>query len=1025
MSDRMIPIPYEEMIQWIFSEYHAEKSIFGLSSDKFYNKMNENNLSLFGYSLESPLGPAAGPHTQLAQNIVTAYLAGSRFIELKTVQKLDGEDLPVSKPCIFARDEGYNVEWSTELTVEAAFEEYVKAWFLIKILSEELSLGSTCGFVFNMSVGYDLDGIKTPKLDAFIEGLKDASKTEIYKQCKQSTLKHIHRLAKVDKDFIETISPNICNSITLSTLHGCPPEEIERIASYLLEEKKLNTYIKCNPTLLGYDFTRDLLNQLGYEYLSFDDHHFRNDLQFDDAVPLIARMQKLSKEVGLDFGVKLSNTFPVRITDNTLPGDEMYMSGRALFPLTIHLAFKLASAFQGNLRISWSGGADSHNVYKIFETGIWPITLATSLLKPGGYARLLQLTDSLDRMNKSGEFQGIDRLKLKKLADSSRTDSCYQKDSREVQNRKINKTLPLLDCYIAPCKEGCPIGQDIPEYIRLVGEKRFREAFETIVAKNPLPFITGTICNHECETKCTRLDYEEAVDIRGCKLVAAEAAFKEYIESIEQAEVSSDVKVAVIGAGPAGLSAAYFLCKQGIETTVFDCREKIGGIIEHVAPEFRISKEAIRSDMELIRKAGVKFRLGVNAAFSVEELKSEGFTYVFIAIGAEKPTLLPLDSCDKPPLNVLEFLQIYNQCGKSLIVGKNVAVIGAGNSAMDAARSAKRLSGVDSVSIIYRRTKKEMPADPEELQLALDEGVQFLELLSPVSFVNNMLKCQKMKLGSPDASGRRTTIPIPDQFDTFLMDSLISAVGEHVDSDILQKNGISLSKNGYAVVDPETLETSCENVFIGGDARMGPATIVKGIADGTRFAQTVLKRENKGKLDLDSITGFDALKRQKEIQDKKAVMKRKFAPDSEHVRCLECNTLCNICVEVCPNRANICIRRLDDSLSSGTKQNQVIHIEGLCNECGNCEVFCPYQSAPYKDKFTLYWSVEEFERCHHAGFVAIDFQRGLFKVRLGDKVSDLEFHPLGTWESDIPKEFGDLIQKVFLEYSYLFSQRGG
>ncbi len=209
---------------------------------------------------------------------IPAYVAGARFFELKTVQILDGEDLPVSKPCIDARDECYNVEWSTELTVPEAFDEYVKAWFALKLISEEFNLGAPDGFVFNMSVGYDLKGIKSEKIDRFIKGLKDASGAPIWDECSKWALSNITDFSNIDRKYIDRISPNICSSITLSTLHGCPPEEIERIASYLIKEKHLNTYVKINPTILGYKLARETMDSIGFGYVSFGELHFKEDL---------------------------------------------------------------------------------------------------------------------------------------------------------------------------------------------------------------------------------------------------------------------------------------------------------------------------------------------------------------------------------------------------------------------------------------------------------------------------------------------------------------------------------------------------------------------------------------------------------------------------------------------------------------------------------------------------------------------------------------------------------------------------
>lgn len=1016
MSDRMKPIPFDILIQWVLEEIEKEKSIFGVPNGKFFRKSNNRNLYFSGGILENPLGPAAGPNTQLAQNIIASYVAGSRFFELKTVQILDGADLPVSKPCISAKDEGYNVEWSTELTVPDAFNEYVKAWFVLNILAKELALGSNNGFMFNMSVGYDLKGIKSPKIDTFIDGLKDASQTAVWKECKEYLLTNTGSFSHIDGGFIEGISPAICTSITLSTLHGCPPQEIERIARYLLGEKKLHTFVKCNPTLLGYEFARDTLDKMGYDYMEFDDHHFSNDLQFDDAVPMIARLKEFAKDLDLTFGVKLSNTFPVKISNNELPGEEMYMSGRALYPLTVNLAYRLAKSFDGDLRISYSGGADFFNIDKIYKTGIWPITLATSILKPGGYSRLKQMADLLEEAFEGSPLSGINLQRLKSLAESAISDSYHLKERRGFESRKLKKNIPLTDCFIAPCTNGCPIGQDIPEYIRLAGEGRFLEALEVITAKNPLPFITGTLCNHCCMTKCTRLDYDESVRIREIKLLAARNAFGELLGKLKTPVINSSFKVAVIGGGPAGLAAAYFLGQNGIDVTVFEKRDDIGGVMRHIAPDFRISKEAINNDMELIRKMGAKFRLGVDGDFSLEALKKEGFKYIFIAIGAWKPGLFKLDSCDREILNVLEFLEAYNKNRDALKIGKTVVVVGAGNSAMDAARSAKRLPGVENVHIVYRRTRKYMPADQDEVKLALEDGVGIKELLAPVSYTNGILVCQKMMLGAPDSSGRRSPAAIAGELVELNADSVIAAVGEQVDGEQLLKNGIELDSKGRIKADPETNETSVIGVFTGGDALRGPATIVEGIADGTKFAQLVLKKEKGQMLKLGSTADFNRDKQLNEISNKKGVLKNTCDPEKESERCLECSYLCNICVEVCPNRANVPVNVRTEKLKCS---NQVIHMDGMCNECGNCETFCPYDGAPYKDKFTLYRNQDDFEDSRNAGFVPVDKASGKFKVRLEGKITDISFDQSGKYKGDIPVDIADLIWSIYKNYRYM------
>ena len=531
MSDIMRPMPFAHLMNWILSEYRAQGSVFGVS--KLVRHADGKALPIFEEKIESPYGPAAGPHTQLAQNIIAAYAAGSRFFEVKTVQVMDGEELSkcVSKPCITAADECYNCEWSTELYVPQAFAEYVKAWFACKLLAKELELGDPDGFVFNMSVGYDLKGIQSPKVDAYIEGMKDASGTEVWRECMDWALANLDRFEKVDEAYVRGITPHVSNSITESTLHGCPPDEIERIATYLITEKNLNTYVKCNPTLLGYEFARKTLDGLGYDYIQFDDHHFREDLQWEDAVPMFHRLMQRTGERGLEFGVKITNTFPVDVAAGELPSEEMYMSGRSLYPLSLSLAARLAREFKGKLRISYSGGADVHSVRALFDAGIWPITMATTVLKPGGYQRFSQIGRALLDISYA-PWEGVDAARAAALAEGIPADGHYQKPMKPIPSRKLDKKVPLIDCFSAPCRSGCPIEQDIPAYLMKVGEGKYEEALRIITQRNALPFITGTICSHRCQDKCMRNAYDESVYIRAQKLKAAEGGFEALLSKL-------------------------------------------------------------------------------------------------------------------------------------------------------------------------------------------------------------------------------------------------------------------------------------------------------------------------------------------------------------------------------------------------------------------------------------------------------------------------------------------------------------
>lgn len=434
MSDMMRPLSFHRLMTQTLDEYKKTQTIYGVKN--IYRAADDGELlNIFGETLEVPFGAAAGPNTQLAQNIVACYAGGCRFFELKTVQTLDGTNLHVDKPCIRAVDECYNVEWSTELFVEQARDEYIKAWYALKLISKELDLGSTTGFIFNMSCGYDYEGITSAKIDGFLEAMRDASGQEQWKACEEWALSHLDQFENVDEEYIRSISAHVCGSITLSTLHGCPASEIEKIAAHLIDVKNFHTYVKCNPTLLGYQFVRDLLDDMGYKYITFDDHNFVHDLQYEAAVPMIGRLRDLAEKKGLQFGVKLSNTFPVTIAQGDLPGENMYMSGKALYPLTINLAKRLSADFDGKLNISFSGGADRNNIGQIFESGIWPITVCTVLLKPNGMEAAKPLADILSKMPYPAD-QTVDNEKLAALADGVRTDKRYCKSAAALKKQE-------------------------------------------------------------------------------------------------------------------------------------------------------------------------------------------------------------------------------------------------------------------------------------------------------------------------------------------------------------------------------------------------------------------------------------------------------------------------------------------------------------------------------------------------------------------------------------------------------------
>ena len=981
MSELMTPIPFRELMTWITTEYRRDGAVFGVH--KPY-KAGVKKLPIFGEAIETPFGPAAGPNTQLAQNIIAGYFAGARFFELKTVQKMDGADLAacINRPCILAEDECYNCEWSTELYVQQAFEEYVKAWCALKIMAKVYGLGDPNGFVFNMSVGYDLAGIQGEKIDTFLNGMVDASKTPIFQEC----IAVLKEFFPGESDYIDTITPHVSGSVTVSTLHGCPPDEIERIASYLLEKKHLHTFVKCNPTILGYETARSILDSMGYDYIAFDDHHFKEDLQYSDAVPMFHRLQALADREGLEFGLKLSNTFPVDVKAGELPSEEMYMAGKSLFPLTTTMAAMMAKEFGGKLRLSYAGGADAFNIDKLFACGIWPITMATTELKPGGYQRFTQIGDKLDALDFK-PFTGVDVVGIEALSLAARSDKYHVKAIKPLPRRKLYEKVPLLDCFTAPCKGGCPIHQDIPEYIELCRKGAYASALRLITEKNPLPFITGTICAHNCMTKCMRNYYDEPVNIRATKLVAAEKGYDAYMSKITPpAPVTDGRKVAVIGGGPTGMSAAYFVGRAGIPVTLFEKADRLGGIVRQVIPAFRISDEAIDKDVALMEKMGVEVKLNTEAP-SVAELKAQGYTHIFFAVGAWKAGRLDIPGNVVPVIGWLRDMK----AGKDVSLG-HVAVVGGGNTAMDAARAALR-AGAKSSTLVYRRTKKYMPADAEELEMAIADGVEFLELVAPVEQKDGKLICEKMKLGDPDDKGRRQPVPTGEMVE-IPCDTVVSAVGEKVESEVFTRNGITVDEKGIPA-----FKTNLEGVYAGGDAMRGPATVVEGIADAQYFANAVIGEAHKFAIPAKAVATRE-----------EAVAKNGVLCESakcEGDRCLTCNVVCQVCADVCPNRANVVIELPDG-------RQQILHVDRMCNECGNCAVFCPYDSAPYREKFTLFLTREGFdESVNNQGFLPLGGKKVL--VRLDSKVFEADLDA----KNDLPADIEVFIWTVLTKYAYL------
>jgi putative selenate reductase len=363
------------------------------------------SVAIHGHKASTPFGPAAGPHTQLAQNIVLAWLAGGRVMELKTVQIRD--DLAIPRPCIDMQTVGFNVEWSQELNLQQSLEEYVKAAMLIEIAKAE---GLAPGFgdtVFDMSVGYDLVGIRSKPVRAFLEGMKDA--TPIVERLTgeiPAAYAHLRDLP---------FPTRISDTLTLSTFHGCPPDEIERIGEFLLSEVGLHLVVKLNPTLLGQsDLTAILQDRLGYHDLVVPPAAFDNDASWEQMAGIVDRLGTLAQRLGRGFGVKFSNTLLVENHKAFFPASEqtMYLSGTPLHVLAIALVARFREAFGDRFPISFSAGVDAGNFAETVALGLKPVSVCSDLLKVGGYGRGQRYFDALeDRMAACGAAN-LDQLVL-------------------------------------------------------------------------------------------------------------------------------------------------------------------------------------------------------------------------------------------------------------------------------------------------------------------------------------------------------------------------------------------------------------------------------------------------------------------------------------------------------------------------------------------------------------------------------------------------------------------------------------
>lgn len=1037
MPAKFYPVPLSQLLRLIFRELDSEASVFGIPQELFFVQRENEALrtEIFAHKMHSPVGVAAGPHTQLAQNIVAAWLMGSHYIELKTIQTLD--EIEVPKPCIDMQDEGYNCEWSQELTIKESYNEYLNAWIIIHILNHRLGWGNDPGTVFNMSVGYNLQGIMNDNVQWFLDKMSN---------CSDELAGKIPEIIDIYPAVTGIKIPStISDNITLSTMHGCPADEIEDIARFLLEKRKLHTLVKLNPTLLGPETLRDILNnKLRFKTL-VPDEAFKHDLKFPDAVRIIKSLQKIAAENNLVFGLKLTNTLE-SLNNKSVFGNDvsmMYMSGRALHPVSVNLAKKLQEEFSGDLLLSFSAGADAFNISGLISCGFRTVTVCSDLLKPGGYMRLNQYFEELNKSLQSKGAKSIDdyiiRLSGQKdlttaaLSNLSRysaevlTNKEYIREHIKTPDIKTDRQLNYFDCISAPCRDTCATNQDIPDYLRFTAAGKFDKAYEVILRTNPFPSVTGMVCDHLCQGKCTRVNYDHPLQIREVKRFISE---QEEVRLKPAAD--NGIRAAVIGAGPSGLSFAYYLRMAGFRVDVFEAKSKAGGMVQYAIPGFRLTDEAVENDIRRITDLGVNIHY--NCPVDTDKFVSlkKDYSYIFIGSGAQLSSPLNIEGADaEGVLEPLEFL-FRARKGEETGIGKRVVIIGGGNTAMDAARTAYRIAGEDgTVTVVYRRTVNEMPADQGEIKAVIEEGIEIIELTAPEKVLQaegkvTGLLCSRMELQGLDKAGRPAPVKIEGSAFEIPCDTIIPAIGQLTDISFAGREQLAAGHGSY--------KTRLGNVYIGGDAMRGASTAINAIGDGRKAAEQIIRDagidfsiEKPGQKRDFSAKDL-VIRRSKRINAKQPAkmtpeQRRTFSLVSqtqdrdtmvnEAERCLSCDEMCSICTTVCPNLANRCysttlrnfllqkasrsengeIVYSDDGSLEIKQKYQIINIANFCNECGNCNTFCPTAGAPFTDKPRFYLTVTSFNQAEEGYYLAVMKNKKNLIYKLNGNITTLSEFP--------------------------------
>ncbi|MEE9604038.1 MAG: FAD-dependent oxidoreductase [Candidatus Scalindua sp.] len=567
------------------------------------------------------------------------------------------------------------------------------------------------------------------------------------------------------------------------------------------------------------------------------------------------------------------------------------------------------------------------------------------------------------------------------------------------QGTRVSLNLDWLQKNIR-CQHRCPAHMDVPGYIRLISQGKYTESYKLMLETNPFPAVCGYVCPRPCESKCKRGDFDKPIAIDALKRFVTDYIYKNKIKILPSKVKQREEKVAIIGAGPAGLTAANDLAGMGYKVTIFEKESQIGGMMMWAIPSFRLPREQIMFDVSNIQARGVEIKTNTpigSPGKTISDLFEEGYKSVFIAVGAQKGRMLeiPGEEGTEGVMDCLDFLKGVN-AGDLKSPGKKVAVIGGGNSAIDAARTAKRLS--PDVYIVYRRTRKEMPALQLEIEEAEHEGVKFHYLAAPVKILTEKgkvkaMECIKMKLGEPDSSGRRRPEPIPNSEFTIETDCIITAISQEADLKFLEEGyDIDVTRWGTLAVD-DNLKSNKEGIFAGGDVTLGPSTIIECIAQGHTAAKSIDRyirgeeiQESRDKAWVTLIEGDFISEREKNYDDTPR-QEIKTLPETdregtfnlvefgltesqaqiEAERCLKCDLsinvatddciLCGRCSSVCPVDAleQVDVDTGGEHRPHVSKDGIVIRYTDVCIRCGNCKD-CPVDAISMK---RVFWEPNE------------------------------------------------------------------